>query len=228
MRIQMRYAPSPSNRNRRVRQSLLCLGLFLTPSTTVGQTYLGASVGVTTSWYEQRVPSFRLTSNQNRQALSAAFTATRALRPWFAVSTGVAWTAKGFDRTEPTFHIRYVEVPLLGFLVVERPTIPAGVSVGGGVAMGRIIHCRRFFTRADGTYVDGCRDPTLAIQALEDEIDRWDFTGEVRARLHVRLASGRLFAEGRYSESLRDTEPDRGGQSVNKLFALMMGYEWRK
>lgn len=191
------------------------------------QTHVAVSVGVTTTSRELRGDNVILRSNRDRRALGAGVSIRKNIARWFEISSGIAWTPKGFNRTEPTIHMWYAEIPLIVSVVLAHDHFPVGLVVGGGATIGRLVFCRRFVTGGAG-FEDRCRAEEQDGGRIKPRFDvaRWDVTKELRGRLFVRLGTKRLFIQGRLSASVGDIQPDYGGRTINHLSAFELGYEF--
>ena len=124
-------------------------------SAAVGQT-ISLVIGRTTSGVDWVYPppppspypqSVGASSNTARRAFALAGSFRKAFWPWLAAEGGLRVVPKGFEVTTPTFHMLYVEAPLVALL----QTGPAAAFfVEGGLILGFRVRCKRFMNTISG------------------------------------------------------------------------------
>ena len=166
-------------------------------------------------------------ANQTRESVYAAVGVRRRVARWFSLATDVQLVGKGYDRTAPTLHATFIEVPLLLLWEGSGPARRTQPYLGGGLAPGVRLRCRRFFIGNIGPHEDGCGAARYSALALEP-YRRWDVSQEWRAGVRRALGAGRLVAGLRASASLTDQQPGRESRNVSTHHFVLgwgLGYE---
>jgi len=163
-------------------------------------------------------------SNTDRRSFYLAGRARLDATPWLGLETGLGLVPKGFEVTGPTFHMLYLEVPLVAVLQTE-PT--GGFFAEVGVSLAYRARCRRFFRTSGGLHEDGCGAETVGALELDPlrAVDvSWTLGGGVR--LHA--GPGAFVATARVLTSLIDIQPaESGDKMINRVQLIGLAYEWR-
>ena len=170
--------------------------------------------------YPQFVAAF---SNSDRQSFAVGGSFRKPLRPWLAAEAGLRVVPKGFEVTTPTFHMLYVEAPL----VVLFQTGPAAAFfVEGGLIFGFRVRCRRFMDTIAGFHEDNCGSATTPYGSDLEPLRRWDFSWGVGLGYRLPVGSGRFVLSARGQRSFVDIQPGNGGERMlNRVVMLSVGYE---
>ncbi len=124
---------------------------------------------------------------------------------------------KGFERTEPTAHWSYLEVPLLleaRFLDTHAPLRP---TLQVGLAPSLALSCTVSYVGINGAYKGSCyeSDPLHVVEPAS----HWDVGAVLGGGIRVRLPSAALVVDGRYTRGLHHVE--RG--STHRVWSLGVG-----
>ena len=145
--------------------------------------------------------------------------------PVLGAETGLRLVSKGFEVTEPTFEITYLEIPMLGIV----QTGPGwGLFAEGGLVVGFRAQCKRFFNGVLGYHEDGCgraQHGPLDLAPLR----RWDVSWDLGVGLRFPLPVGRIVGAVRKQQSIFDLMPDEPydtrSRMVNRVTSWSIGYE---
>jgi hypothetical protein len=177
------------------------------------------------SWSSMRFGS-NASSNGDRVGLSIGPHARLRLHRALSLGAELIVTRKGFERTQPTVHATYVELPLLAIVEVTSPDPALQPYVGLGVSGAVMLGCRRFMLGVDGYHRDACGRATASNIEL-GKLRRIDVLRE--ARLGVRFAgrSQSVALEARYATGLVDVDPERPDDWRNVTSGVSLRYERR-
>ena len=166
-------------------------------------------------------------ANQTRAAFYAAVGVRGRIARRFSLAADVQVAPKGFNRTTPTMHSTFLEVPLLLLWEGSGAAAPTQWYLGAGLAPGRRLHCRRFFSGTAGPHEDDCGMASYGPLDLAP-FRRWDVSQEWRVGVRRAVGQGRMVASVRLSSSLTDQEPGPESRKVTTHhFATgwLLGYE---
>lgn len=159
----------------------------------------------------------RGSSNGTRRSLAPFIGMSHAFSGRLATRVEGGVVQKGFERTEPTAHWSYLEVPLLleaRFLDTRsrlRPTLQLGLAPSVALT------CTVSYVGINGAYKGSCyeSDPLDIVEPAS----HWDVGAVLGGGVRVRLPSATLIIEGRYTRGLRHVE--RG--STHRVWSLGAG-----
>jgi len=143
-------------------------------------------------------------SNQARQAHAAAVGVAFAGHGRLGARVELSVVQKGFNRTEPTAHWTYVELPVLGEARFRIPTARLQPIILAGVAPAVALTCSVAYDGVAGAYHGSCfaKDPLELVHPAS----HWDIGATIGTGLRVRLGSGWLLVEGRHTRGLHHVE----------------------
>lgn len=214
-----------------MRISKTLLGSVVLATAWVGNVQaqvIGVSIGRTSSGVDWLYPPggsvISGSSNTNRRSVSIAAAIGFGVHSWLSAETGLRLVPKGFELTGPTFHMRYLEMPLLA---VWRATSGAGPFLETGVVAGWRVECRRFFPSVFGFHEDDCGPSRTGSRELAP-LRWWDISWGVGLGARLPLGAGWLVGRIRYQRSLFDIQPSaRYARMLNRVGTFSIGYDWR-
>jgi hypothetical protein len=162
-------------------------------------------------------------SNRSRRAVAAG--AFARLRLWRGVSLQpeLLLVEKGFERTAPTLHPTYLEVPLL-LRVDTRGARLRGFLVAGPAAAYEL-RCRVSYATTSGPVSRDC-DESVAQAALLTTTRALDLGVVVGGGASLRAGRGRVVLDLRHTRGVRDIQrlPQESARTLNRSTALRLGY----
>ena len=189
---------------------------------------VGVSLGRTSSGVEWLYPPnstlIKTRSNTDRHSLTIGAAARSEVWSWLSVGSGLRLVPKGFEVTTPTFHMWYLEVPLLG---VIQTGSGSGVFVEGGLLLGWRALCRRFMQTVDGFHEDHCGSARTSYGRDLVPIRKWDVSWNAGVGARFPWAAGWLVGALRAQRSVFDIEPAERTKMVNRVMTFSLGYHWR-
>ncbi len=216
-----------------MRISKTLLGSVVLATVSVGNVQaqvIGVSIGRTSSGVDWVVPPpppgllGGFSSNTDRRSVSIAAAIRFGFHSWLSAETGLRLVPKGFEVTGPTFHMRYLEMPLLA---VWRVTSGAGPFLETGVVAGWRVECRRFFPSVSGFHEDNCGSARTAYGRDLEPLRRWDLSWDVGLGARLPVGAGWLVGRIRYERSLFDIQPSGFARMLNRVGTFSIGYDWR-
>lgn len=153
--------------------------------------------------------------NRPRSAPTLGLHLRAPLAPRIALQAEALHLGKGYQRTEPTLHADYVELPvLLRLEVAPRRRI----FLLGGLAPSLRVSCRVTI----GTRRERCVDTASPVGA---ELRGWDVGLTLGGGLARRAGRGTLEVEARHTRGLVDSRGwSDSDRSVHRLAALTLAY----
>ena len=212
-----------------MRISKTLLGSVVLATAWVGNVQaqvIGVSIGRTSSgvdWVPPGGSGFSASSNTNRRSVSIAAAIGFGVHSWLSAETGLRLVPKGFEVTGPTFHMRYLEMPLLA---VWRPTSGAGPFLETGIVAGWRVECRRFFPSVFGFHEDDCGPSRIGSRDLAP-LRSWDISWDVGLGARLPVGAGWLVGRIRYQRSLFDIQPSGFDRMLNRVATFSIGYARR-
>lgn len=209
----------------RVTRGVLALVAVGVPLAADAQSVeVGARAGVTSSSVVWETPGpISSRSNRSRRGLAAGVFARWRLTPGFSVQPELLVVQKGFERTQPTHHFTYLELPLLARADFGGRRLRGFVL--GGPAVAYELACQvSFVWYGFGPYSGDCDAPSPA--GLTTATYAWDASAVLGGGVTLRVGAGRLIADARYTHGIRDVGlAQPSGQMLNRSVALTAGYE---
>jgi hypothetical protein len=142
----------------------------------------------------------------------------------FSLQPELLLVQKGIERTQPTHHSTYLELPLLARADFGGPRL--GGFALGGAAVAYELACRVSFVSVAGSYRGDCDSPNVAVRSTATR--DWDVGAVLGGGMTFQLGVGRVTVDARYTQGLRDMGVAvPGEQMLNRSVALTAGYAVR-
>lgn len=145
------------------------------------------------------------------------------------IQAELAYVQKGFEVTQPTFHVDYLELPLLLRIDPLRHQLPVRFAFLGGLAPAVRARCRNsgsFFMDGAGVpYDEPCADaPSVGMPRYPA---RFDLGAVVGASIAVDSPIGIFELEARAERGLVDNGAwGPGGRTAFEAFYVRLGYAY--
>ena len=158
-----------------------------------------------------------LSSNGDRVGIAPTVGFTRRM-PLGAVRIELTVVRKGFERSEPTYHWTYLELPLL--LEFRSSNARAAVLPIAqiGLAPSVALRCRVSYLGVNGPYSGGCRDHDPL--GLVSPASMTDLGLVFGAGMRIRTGRQRLLLEVRATRGLTTVEK----QSQHRVYSASLGF----
>lgn len=137
------------------------------------------------------------------------------------------YASKGFNRTTPTVHSSFLEMPVLALWELSSQARPTQFFLGAGVAPAVMLRCVRFYVGINGPHEDSCGESSDGGNQME-AFRHWDVSQEWRVGVRRGVGAGRLVGLLRVSSSLLDQQPGAASEGVstrNFVTGWSLGYE---
>lgn len=197
--------------------------LLVAPSPAAGQLTLAVGGGVTFSEFTGDAVDDDLMST--RTGFNAGALLGIPLNDLFSIGAGAYFVQKGADleaaidlQSPGSLEIDYLEIPVLLFIRVTRPSRPVGLSFFAGPQLSFELSCD--FTFDDGSPERSCEDEGSDVQST-------DFGGIFGAGVDFDLGQGgtSLFVNGGLDVSFTDAFEDEG-DIRNSAYFIDAGVKW--
>lgn len=156
------------------------------------------------------------TSNQPRTTIGGGLSLAIPLRTRLSLQAEALLVGKGFSRTEPTYHLTYLELPVLVRYVLGRAVVRPYVSAG--IAPALTIGCKVQYVTVSGFYRDDCSDTSPI--GRTHPVARVDLGAVFAGGVRGRVERFDVDAEVRSTRGLLDVEPEKRGLALNRAYGI--------
>lgn len=183
----------------------------------------GVRAGASWSSVTWEVPGPQSSSaNRSRRGLAAGVFARWPLRGALSAQPELLVVQKGFERTEPTLHFTYLELPLL--LRADVGTGALGAFALAGPAVALELRCRvSYVAWRYGPYAGDCDAPGPLSTVRATTTRAWDVGGVLGVGATLRVRAVRLVVDARYTHGLADVQPGPGQEATLNRSAAVTG-----
>ena len=167
-------------------------------------------------------------ANQSRRGVALGGFARYALTRVLLIESDLVYAQKGYNRTQPTFHVDYVEMPLLLRFDPVRQRSQVRLFVDAGLSPAVRVHCNN----SGDVSVNGmaqhysvtCGDP-YGYNSPVRPPGWFDLGAVVGAGIGVDLSAGIVEIEARYEQGIIDNGAwYAGGKTINKATFVLFSY----
>lgn len=186
---------------------------------------VGTRTGVTSSTVVWDTPGPQSSqANRSRRALTIGAFMRYRLASAFSLQPELLLVQKGFERTQPTHHFTYLELPLLARADFGGRGL--GGFLLGGAAVAYELACRVSYVSVTGAYRGDCDAPNGAVRTTRTR--DWDVGAVLGGGVIYPVGAGRVTLDARYTQGLRDIGVGVPGERMlNRSVALTAGYAVR-
>lgn len=203
--------------------------LLLVAPCTLHAQYVGLSTGRTSStvyWVPLPTDPGESSPHDRRDGVAPAIAAQWRAASWLGVASELRYTMKGFDTTEPTVHVDYLEVPLLlrvGRLTDARSVFTFFGEVGPALAIRA--NCRLKVNEDHGT----CRKVQYSSDTGTDfRVTPVDVSGVLGIGGALRVRSAVVIVGARRDWGAINMGSWTGDKSLNRSNLVYVAVLWKR
>jgi hypothetical protein len=195
--------------------------ILIAPNAIRGQPAYGIGAGITTSWAIERFEEGgSAQSNQNRSWFTIRGYGAREVLPWVSTRLELGYIRKGFNRTQPTYSLDYLE----GVASLQvHPPISLRPFAEVGIAPALNVLCRVEVNSVDGFYNGSCGN--IPFRREQFSVSRLELSYLGGIGLSWRTSARRWTLGARFQRGV--TRPYVRNRRQNELVGLILSWDIR-